>query len=292
MHFSYAVQEGDRDEDGIGIPANALATGGGTITDAEGAADADLTHAAEGPWHGSRVDGGLVTIPAVERITIISYPASEDTYELGEVVSVRVEFDGAVQATGDPQVALIVGTRTRYAAFSGWGRDSLYFRYTVQEGDLDQDGIGIPANALVLRGGSITAPDGTTAAELTHPEVGADGGSKVDGSLVTAPRVTSVSIMSSPGRGDTYELGEAFEVQVEFDRAVTVTGNPRVALMIGSEKRYAAYWSRGGTTGTCTSAIRCRRRTATRTGSSSRPTRSLSTEEPSSTPAMAPPTPT
>ena len=241
LHFSYAVQEGDRDEDGIAIPANALALNGGTITDADGTAAADLAHAAESPGqHGGKVDGSLVTVPVVETISLISFPARGDTYELGEMVEVVVEFDGAVKATGEPQVALTIGTQTRYATYNGWGRDSLYFNYTVQAGDRDDDGIGIPANALELHRGTITAADGVTDADLTHPEVGADGGSKVDGGLVTPPRVTSVSFISSPGRGDTYELGEEVEVQVEFDRAVTVTGTPRVALTIGSETRHAA----------------------------------------------------
>ena len=87
LHFSYAVQEGDRDEDGIAIPANALALNGGTITDADGTAAADLAHAAESPGqHGGKVDGSLVTVPVVETISLISFPARGDTYELGEMV--------------------------------------------------------------------------------------------------------------------------------------------------------------------------------------------------------------
>ena len=240
LQFSYAVQMGDRDEDGIGIPANGLALGGGSITAVDGAAAADLAHAAETPGRGGKVDGSLVTIPVVEGISIISSAARGDTYELGETVEVRVDFDGAVRTTGNPQVALTVGARTRYAAFNGWGRDFLFFEYIVQAGDRDGDGISIAANALVLGGGSIKAADGVTAVDLTHPEVGADGGSKVDGGLVSPPRVTAVSLISSPGRGDTYELGEEIEVQVEFDRAVTVTGDPRLALTVGSETRHAA----------------------------------------------------
>ena len=42
-----------------------------------------------------------------------------------------------------------------------------------------------------------------------------------------APAASSIAIVSSPARGDTYELGEAIEVAVEFDGAVTTTGRPR-----------------------------------------------------------------
>ena len=239
--FSYAVQKGDRDEDGIGIRNNALSLNGGTIKSADGTADAVLRHAAQSRRFSGKVDGSGTTVPAVEGISFVSSPVRGDTYELGETVELRVEFDGAIKATGNPQVALTVGTRTRYATYNGWGPASLYFTYTVQPGDRDEDGISIAANALELSGATITAADGTTAADLTHPEVDADDGGKVDSGLVTPPRVTAFSLISAPGRGDTYELGEEVEVQVEFDRAVTVTGAPRLALTVGSDTRHAAH---------------------------------------------------
>ena len=283
LQFSYTVQEGDRDEDGIGIPANGLTTGGGTIRAADGAVDADLTLPAATPWHGVKVDGSLSggTITAADGVTeaVLTHeamapagvgkvsssrghagaavaagcgrsgfaysPARGDTYELGETVEVEVEFDRAVEATGDPQVMLTVGTQTRYANFSGWGSETLYFEYTVQAGDRDENGIGIVADALVLNGGTITAVDGTTDADLSHDALAGGSSRMVDGSLTTPPGVREIYFVSSPARGDTYELGETIELFVEFDRVVAVTGSPRVALAIGAQTRYAAYsaWS-------------------------------------------------
>ena len=249
LQFSYVVQEGDRDEDGIGIPANGLTTGGGSIRAADGAAAADLTHAAETHWQGGKVDGSPdVTPPRLTNIAFISSPERGGTYQLGEEVAVMVEFDGAVKATGDPRLALTIGTRKRYATFSGWGSDALYFSYTVQAGDRDEDGIGIPANALVLIGGTITAADGVTAAVLTHEAMAPAGLSKVSSSDVTPPRVREIRFAYAPAQGDTYELGETVEVEVEFDRAVEATGEPQVVLTVGTQKRYATFSGWGSET--------------------------------------------
>ena len=186
LHFSYTVQEADRDEDGISVPANALALNGGAITAADGSTDADLTHPAIAPDRDRKVDGsGDVTPPRVTGISFDSAPSRGETYELGETVEVVVHFDGAVKASGNPQLALNIGTDIRHATWFGWSSSSLYFQYTVQEGDRDEDGISIAANALALYGGTITAADGITDADLTHGAVNAGRRNKVNGSRVT-----------------------------------------------------------------------------------------------------------
>lgn len=245
LYFSYTVQEQDRDEDGISIAANALALNGGTVKAADGTTDVDLTHGPLEAGGDGHVDGSLTTTPGVTDISFISSPARGYTYGLGETVEVRVDFPTAVRATGKPQVALAIGTQTRHATFSGWSRRSLFFSYSVHEEDRDEDGISIPANALLLNGGTITAADGRIDVDLTHEAVAAQRGTKVNGSLTTQPRVTDIFLGSSPARGDTYELGETIEVRVQFDRAVTATGKPQVALTIGSETRHAALFGWG-----------------------------------------------
>ena len=240
LYFEYTVQTGDRDQDGISIPANALSLNGGTITATDGATDADLTHPAVGPERDRKVDGSSdVRPPRVTHISFDSSPTGGDTYELGETIELVVDFDGAVKVTGSPRLALTIGAETRNATWFGWGSSFLLFQYTVQAGDRDKDGISIPANALSRGGGTITAADGITNADLTHAAVAAELGSKVDGSLISPPVVTNVHFISSPARGDTYERGEMVEVLVEFDKEVTMTGSPQVALAIGAETRHA-----------------------------------------------------
>ena len=53
----------------------------------------------------------------------------------------------------------------------------------------------------------------------------------------TAPPV----IVQSPGAPDHFKRFDQIAITVTFSRAVTVTGNPRIALNIGGVQRYAAY---------------------------------------------------
>ena len=115
------------------------------------------------------------------------------------------------------------------------------FDYTVEEGDVDADGISIAANALSLNGGAIELADGTIAADITHPAVTADPARKVDGTLVLPPTVTSVYVEFQPEDGMAYRLGEEIRARAAFDSAIEVTGRPQLALTIGTTTRQATY---------------------------------------------------
>ena len=56
-----------------------------------------------------------------------------------------------------------------------------------------------------------------------------------------SPRILAVQLTSDPGADTTYAAGDEIEVMVSFDRHVTVTGRPRLALTIGDNTRWAAY---------------------------------------------------
>ena len=121
------------------------------------------------------------------------------------------------------------------------------FRYTVQAADRDTDGLSI-GGALALNGHAINdVRPGAAAASL---ELGANAivnaaAHKVDGSRAP-PLVSSVSI-ASPVVGDTFERGDSVAAMVMFNKAVDVTGTPRLALTIGSTTRQALYASGTGT---------------------------------------------
>ena len=247
VHFIYRVQTADVDTDGVSIAANAISLNGGSIkATADGTTDADLRHDAWPAHPGQKVDGS----PAVSDFYFANPPASGDTYGVGEQIFVVVVFDQPVTVAGNPQLALSIGGRIRQATPAGgpehpWHQNGATFAYTVQTADVDTDGVSIAANAISLNGGSIKASiDGTTDADLTHAAVSADANHKVDGS-VPVPAVSYFYFFSAPLSGDTYERGERVSVGVVFDQPVTVTGNPQVALSIGSRIRQATLASGG-----------------------------------------------
>ena len=238
LTFRYTIQQGEVDEDGVSIAANALS--GGVIADVNGNGVV-LTFAGLPAQAGHQVDG-TVKITAVTRVAIVSSPAQDPTYLAGEAIDVAVTFDGVVHVSGEPVLAVLVGGGTRDAALvSGGGTDTLTFRYIVREGDVDDDGVSIRANALT--GGTIEDPGGNAVAR-TLAALPADAGHRVD---AVGPTISGVRIVSTPERNATYEAGEIIEVAVTFDEAVHVTGNPVLTLSIGGGTREAVLASGSGT---------------------------------------------
>ena len=58
---------------------------------------------------------------------------------------------------------------------------------------------------------------------------------------IAAPaRIQSIAFANSPG-ADDYAAGEQIRITVTFDRNVTVTGQPKIALAIGRQQPRATY---------------------------------------------------
>ena len=191
-------------------------------------------------------------VPRIQRVSFANSPEQGDTFELGEQIEVTVRFDRTVElANTTLKLALTVGDSTRYAEFySITNEQELNFYYRIGADDHDADGISIPAGELQLERGTFTAlADRNTDAELTHGPVPADASRKVDGSRITAPRISHIYYLRGRlgASGGTYRHGHRIALRVEFDRAVTVTGVPHIPLIIGSETRLATfipdYWA-------------------------------------------------
>ena len=116
--------------------------------------------------------------PTISGVAITSNPGGDDTYRLGESISVSVTFSEFVGVRGTPQIELNVGGEARAADLHPPAGATLTFTYVVAGGDMDSDGIAIGANKLTLNDGFISNSVGNPAV-LTHDAVPDDPEHKV-----------------------------------------------------------------------------------------------------------------
>ena len=199
--FSYAIQEGDEDTDGVAIGANAISLNGGTIRDGAGN-DAVLTHNPVAANSRIKVDA---VAPTVSSIAITSDPGEDDTYDTGDQIEVTVTFSEVVEVwrvvrsdmPGErwPQFELDIGDEAKTAEYQSFSGADVVFDYTVQDGDTDENGIAIGADKLSLNDGAIYDAAGNSPmgagpdfwvvpadAVVSHDAVSDDAGHKVAGS--------------------------------------------------------------------------------------------------------------
>ena len=186
LKFTYTVQLGDKDDNGIWLPENSLELQSGTIQAAgDNTVAATLTYAEPGLQDLHKVDGSPAIVTDGVRAT--SMPLADGTYGLGETIAITVTFNTAVTVDtsgGMPRIQLrLDGAENRWADYSsGSGSTDLVFTYDVQSGDMDDNGFWLVGNFLQLQGGTISAvADDTVAATLTYADAGRQDGHKVDG---------------------------------------------------------------------------------------------------------------
>ncbi|PJE41522.1 MAG: hypothetical protein CUR33_11890, partial [Pseudomonas sp.] len=160
-----------------------------------------------------------LTAPTAPTITSVSSSTANGTYKIGDVITVTVRFDSAVNVTGTPTLTLETGATDRVLNYvSGSGTDTLSFSYTVQAGDSSADLDYASTTALSLNGGSIQ--DGANqSAILTLATPGAAGSLGANNALVVdgvRPAATSITLSDTALR-----IGETATVTVTFNEQVT-----------------------------------------------------------------------
>ena len=209
----------------------AIDLAGGTIQDAEGN-DADLTgYVAPTPTG--------VLINRTEPTVAVTTPAGPGTSVAEGIIEFTATYlhDVFVDSTGGtPQIAINVGGTVRQADYdSGSGSTVLVFRYEIQDGDEDTNGITIPLESISLNGGTINDVAGDPALlTFTAPDTSAV---LVDG---VAPTVVSTFGPAAGSYGD----GDNLDITVVMDDAVTVVttaGTPIIELDINGRSRQAEY---------------------------------------------------
>lgn len=175
-------------------------------------------------WHEFKIGSG--TLELAVSVTSVTVP-SAGIYIAGQTLdfTVNTSENVTVVATGGtPQIALTIGSTTQYASYvSGSGTSALVFRYTVQSGNIDTDGISI-ANTLDLNGGTIKGAAGNDAG-TTLNSVGSLTTVLVDAVAPSAPAAPTLADGSNSGSTTdtlTSDATATITGTAEADATVTV----------------------------------------------------------------------
>ncbi|GGY31990.1 DUF4214 domain-containing protein [Pseudoduganella albidiflava] len=230
--YRYTVQPGDHDADGIAI--GAIDTGTGTIRDAAG------NHAVLSLTGQVPSTAGITVDTQAPAVTGVVLP-QDGAHTAGAVLDFTVVFDASVTVTGtDGSLALDIGGTARNAAFLSSTGSTVTYRYTVQAGDNDADGIGV--GAIGLGSGTIRDAAGNDAVLSLAGQVPSTAGIVVD---ARAPVVTGVTVP----QGGSHGAGEHLDFTVAFDEDVSIAGTDgSLALDIGGTARNAVFLSSTGNT--------------------------------------------
>jgi len=197
------------------------------------------------------------TNPTVRYVEITSATGIQDNWtNYGDIVYAIAVFDESVlvdNTSGNPTLTIVVGSDNRTATYAFRSNttidnDSVTFRYTIDSGDNDTNGISIDEDSIADNGSTIRDASGNYA-NITHSSVPDNSSYKVD---TTDPTLLdNVSIIGAtcnspcdppPGVGGT------FSMQATFSENVTVTGSPKLVIVIDDEDKDATYASGNNTT--------------------------------------------
>ncbi|MEG0557262.1 MAG: Ig-like domain-containing protein, partial [Comamonas sp.] len=215
--FRLVVASGQLDSTGVTL-GSSLDPNGGSIRDAAGNNSVTGLNNIASPAN-VKVDG------VVPMVVSVAVPA-DGSYKAGTELLFTMAASEAVQIGGlAPRLVLNVGGATRYATYiSGSGSAQLVFKYTVQSGDTDTDGIAV--NTLDLRGESLTDLAGNNL-NLTLNGLGSTAGVLVD---TTAPSASGiVNVDATPTNNGSVSFTVTFSEDVSGvdvnDFALTLTGS-------------------------------------------------------------------
>jgi large repetitive protein len=210
LSFSYTVQNGDLDMDGITLGAS-LSLNGATIRDAANN-NASLTLNNIG-------NTSNIFVNTVHPTVILSTTA---TTSVNAPFTVNVVFSEAVTGLTAGDFSLVNATAATLQT-----TDNITYSIVITPGADGPVSISLPADAAVNIGGN-----GNTASNIIN--ITAD---------MTAPVVTQVSV---PTNG-YYKAGSTLNFTVKYSESVTVSGTPAIPVNIGGTNVSALYTGGSGT---------------------------------------------
>ncbi len=249
LRFSYAIQLGDSDTNGLAIRK---LEGGSIHAPQTYGVSANLSTIESHELFGRSLPGQEVdaALPTVTRVRVTSTPAQSQGYRVGDPIFVVVVFDKPVRVVGEPALTLDIrhggaplqDFTVRSAPYVGSnGPETLTFSYIVQTGDNDNNGFIVSESDDTGLGEGTIKPAESSLWDLdalhrfdrgTSPHVQRS----IPGQRIATGRavITDVEIASSPADGRAYRRGESIEIDVTFNGKVKAVGKPILGLLVRS----------------------------------------------------------
>ena len=237
LAFSYTVQAGDTDIDGVSVKANSLTLPTGTTI--RDAVDLNLVTTF------TAVNGGTsqVVDTAAPGVGTISFTTT-GPYTAGDTITISVPIVGATRFSGSPTLVLTVGTTDKTLTAMNITASPIVFSYTVVAGDTDTDGVVVKANSLTVAANTI---EDASSNDLVATFTAVNGGASqtVDN---TAPTVGTIAFTTT----GPYKTGDTITISVPIRDASAVTlagtgGAPTLTLVVGETERTLTSSTTAGT---------------------------------------------
>ncbi len=232
--FRYTVEAEKQDLDGISVGSQ-LELLGGTIKDLTNTFSSQLALP-------TVVTTGVFVDSIAGPSVLFAYAPAAAVYTEGQNLDFTLVFNRAVTFSGTPRLPVNLGgvipttvNATFQPALSSG--NTAVFRYTVQVGDNDSDGLTI-TDPIDLNSGSIVDSLGL-AANLYYSAPNMTG-IFVDG---LAPSILSLTAPASA----TYGPGQILTFIATYNEVVNVTGIPTIAITLTTGTVYAQYATGSGT---------------------------------------------
>lgn len=169
------------------------------------------------------INAGTVTgtITNSTCVTNVTSSNPNGSYGLGDLLTISVTFDYAVNVVGIPELALsLYGSASPAQYSSGTGTNTLTFTYTIEEGMVASDLDYIDVNALTLNGGTIRRISDNTDVTLTLPTPGSAGSLSANKNILvdsSDPVISNVNANANSSTATvTWDTNESSDSRVYY----------------------------------------------------------------------------
>ena len=204
-----------------------------------GVAGSEPSTALDGPADAARaLNRTRATVANFRTPTVVTVSFGAAAYtaaEGGEAATVTVNLSPAPERPVSIPLVSVGATGATASDYTAPGSVAFAADETAQtftviavDDDADDDGetVTLAFDTRVLPSGMTVGSPATATVTLTDDDL-----------VAGAPSVSTVALTTDPGPDEIYALEDEIEATVRFDKSVTVTGVPELALTVGSRTR-------------------------------------------------------